>query len=116
MLYFCTLVLKFSNTDNVEFAEELMKNLNEDIEILKIKSESEMIVKRRAIADEILSIGGIYTVKQHNTLFKTWTVFYIIRILNMYNLSPPNDGPALKYCFGCGDEHLKKKNRSLMVS
>ena len=49
-------------------------------------------------------MGGIYTVKQQNSLCKTYIVQ--IRILNMYNLGPPNDGPTLDYCFGCEKENL----------
>ena len=47
-----------------------MKNLNTEVDKLKIKSEEDMILKRRAIADEILSIGGIYTVKQKVAFLK----------------------------------------------
>ena len=31
----------------------------------------------------------------------------------MQNLSPPNDGPPLDYCFACGEEDIRTTKRNV---
>jgi len=69
-----------------DFAEKLIQNLNNEISSLKLEGDEQLLSKRKIMADEILLIGG-----------------------------PPNVGPDLDYCFGCGNEDLDtKRNKKFL--